>query len=86
MLTGMSLPFFRSATSRATAEHRRLTSKWSRRALAPDRARLISNVRPLTTDYDGLYSKLLVLFVAVGTASCGGVHPILQTLSGARST
>ena len=41
---GMSLPFFRSATSRATAEHCRLTSKWSRRALARERARLIWHV------------------------------------------
>ena len=32
MPTDMSLPFFRSATSRGTAEHRKLTSKWSRRA------------------------------------------------------
>ena len=29
MPTDMSLPFFRSATSRGTAEHRKLTSKWS---------------------------------------------------------
>jgi hypothetical protein len=51
MPTGMSLPSFTSAATRKPAERRRLTSNWSRRALAHSRARLIwrvSQTRALT--------------------------------------